>query len=81
MVRVEDTPEAAKPAAAGADERTKRWKVTEQGDKVTFENASPFGPQRWTKKKSELTDDEKAALSRAQRDPSAAKPAKAEGKN
>src|ERR1700742_200382 len=47
VVRVEETAEIDKPAVASAEERSKRWKVTEEGDKVTFENASPFGPQRW----------------------------------
>jgi len=34
-------------------------------DVVSFELASPFGPRRWTRKKSELTAEEKAALERA----------------
>ena len=51
-------------------------KVTEVGDSVRFERASPFGPYRWTKKKTELTDDEKK-LWEAQR---TASPAQANGK-
>ena len=78
VVRVEDVPEAEKPATAGAEERTSRWKVKDEGEKVSFENPSPFGPQRWTKKKSELNDDERAALARSQRTNKTAKP---EGKN
>lgn len=78
VVRVEDVPESEKPVPAGPEQRTKSWKVTDLGDKVAFENASPFGPQKWTKKKSELNEDEKAALARAQRETpgSAAKTAK-----
>ncbi len=78
MVRVDEASEVNKPNIAGAEERTKGWKVTEQGDKVSFENPSPFGPQRWTKKKSELTADEQAALDRSRRD---TKPVQAGGKN
>ena len=51
-------------------------KVTENGDSLTFERPSPFGVYRWTKKKTELTDDEKK-LWEAQR---SAPPAQANGK-
>ena len=51
-------------------------KVTETGDSLRFERPSPFGPYRWTKKKTELTDDEKK-LWEAQR---SASPAQANGK-
>lgn len=34
-------------------------KVTEQADSVRFERPSPFGVVRWTRKKTELNDDEK----------------------
>jgi hypothetical protein len=34
-------------------------KVTEDGDSVRFERPTPFGISRWTRKKSELTDEEK----------------------
>jgi len=39
--------------------------ATEDGDKVRFERPGPFGTYRWEKKKSELTDDERAALQRS----------------
>ena len=81
IVRVEEGAEVNKPVLAGVEERTKRWKITEEGEKVTFENPSPFGPQRWSKKKSELNEDEKFAYSRAQQDGTIAKPSKAEGKH
>lgn len=41
-------------------------KVTEDGDSLRFERQTPFGLQRWTSKKNELTDQE-AALWEAQR--------------
>lgn len=37
-------------------------KATEEGDKVKFERQGPFGMWKWEKKKSELTDIEKAAV-------------------
>ena len=39
--------------------------ATEDGDKVRFERPGPFGVYRWEKKKSELTDDERAAWQRS----------------
>jgi hypothetical protein len=36
-------------------------RVVEDGDSLKFERSTPFGPQRWTKKKTNLTDAEKAA--------------------
>jgi hypothetical protein len=49
----------------GADARpnpkqpTAAIKVIDKGDTVQFERATPFGPTRWEKKKSDLTDDER----------------------
>ena len=34
-------------------------KVTEAGDEIRFERTTPFGHNVWTRKKSELTADEK----------------------
>jgi hypothetical protein len=45
-----DTKAAASPAPAA--------KVVEDGDTYKFERSTPFGPVRWTRKKSELTPDE-----------------------
>jgi hypothetical protein len=45
----------SKPSAAGMPQTT----VTEVGDTLRFERPSPFGPYRWTRKKTELTDEEK----------------------
>ncbi len=78
VTRVEDMPEPAR--AEPPQDRTKSWKVTEDADQVTFENQSPFGPQRWSKKKSELNEIEQSALARTQRD-AATKSSKSEGKN
>jgi hypothetical protein len=39
-------------------------KAIDQGDTVKFVRSTPFGPQTWTKKKSELTDDERGMLAR-----------------
>ncbi len=36
-------------------------KMTEDGDSLKFEREGPFGTYKWSKKKSELTDVEKAA--------------------
>ena len=45
-------------------------KVTDvKGDDVSFERPGAFGPQRWTKKKSELDAEEKAALESWSRQP------------
>ena len=42
-------------------------KATEEGDSIRFERPSPFGPYKWTKKKSELTPAEQEAWDRAQK--------------
>jgi hypothetical protein len=41
--------------------------ATDLGDSVRFERQTPFGVSKWVRKKSELTDDEKAWLARKQR--------------
>ena len=35
-------------------------KAFDEGDKVRFERPSPFGPIKWEKSKTELTDDERS---------------------
>jgi hypothetical protein len=37
-------------------------KAIDQGDTVKFVRSTPFGNQSWTKKKSELTDDERSMV-------------------
>jgi hypothetical protein len=39
--------------------------ATESADSITFSKKTPFGANVWTKKKSELNDEEKALLERA----------------
>ncbi len=46
---------AAEPPAAAT-------RAVETGDVVKFERPTPFGPVKWEKKKSELTDDERRIL-------------------
>lgn len=50
-------------------------KVVEAGDSLRFEQPSPFGPRKWTRKKSELTEMEKDAweLSKTDKSPAPAK--------
>jgi 3-phosphoglycerate kinase len=38
-------------------------KAFDEGDKVRFERPSPFGPMKWEKNKSELTEEERAVVS------------------
>jgi hypothetical protein len=61
VTRREDIADAAIAPGAGAS-----IKATEEGDKVRFERQTPFGIQKWEKKKSELDESEKAALQSAQ---------------
>jgi hypothetical protein len=67
----EKTPFGESRAAAN----TPTTKVTDQGDSVRFERPSPFGVYRWTRKKTELTDDEKKLW-----ESSRTQPAKADSK-
>jgi hypothetical protein len=39
-------------------------KMIEDGDSIKFEREGPFGTYKWSKKKSDLTDEEKAAWER-----------------
>jgi hypothetical protein len=60
LARLED-----KPAEASAAPSSDRTTAAEDGDTIRFERPGPFGTYRWQKKKSELTDDEKAAWERS----------------
>jgi len=40
--------------------------ITDLGDSIQFVRDSPFGPSKWTRKKSELTEEEKAIVKREQ---------------
>src|SRR5215510_10497781 len=69
IAKFEDKPAETPAAVATA------ITATEDGDIVRFERPGPFGPYRWQKKKSELTDDERAAWNRSQnQDTATAKP-------
>jgi hypothetical protein len=61
--RWEDTPAAAAPQPTAASEPTA---VTDLGDSVRFERKTAFGVSQWVRKKSELTDDEKALVANQQ---------------
>jgi hypothetical protein len=75
LARIEDKPVEASsaPASAGAEITAK-----EDGDTIRFERPGPFGTYRWEKKKSELTEDEKAAWERLQAKDAATAKAKQE---
>ncbi len=51
--------QATQAAAAATTAPLPQTRVTEDGDSVRFERNTPFGVQRWTRKKSELTEEEK----------------------
>lgn len=50
---------------AQVDEADKLVKAVEDGDLVRFTRPGPFGLYSWSKKKAELTDEEKAILERS----------------
>jgi hypothetical protein len=52
-----NAPAAAAPAPVSA---AAGFTAVEQGDSVHFERDTPFGRQKWTKKKTDMTDDERA---------------------
>lgn len=54
---------ASAPDVSNSD--VHNWKVKDLGDSVRFEKATPFGASVWTKKKSDLNDEEKLALAKA----------------
>lgn len=73
LSKAEDKPAPAAETNAAAEAA---YTATEDGDGVRFERPGPFGVYKWRKKKSDLTDDEKAAWERSQgKSPSAAKTA------
>lgn len=54
-----------KPSAQPVVESSPPVHVTEMGDSVQFEKSTPFGKSKWMRKKSELTDQEKAWVAKA----------------
>lgn len=61
--RFEDKP--ADDAAVKPADASEGIKAVEDGDSVRFERPGPFGAYKWTKKKSELDESERAALERS----------------
>jgi hypothetical protein len=51
---------AAQPAPESSQAKSVPVVVTDLGDSYRFEKKTPFGQSTWTRKKSELTDEEKA---------------------
>jgi hypothetical protein len=52
----------ASNAAAPAGSSLAGVKAFDEGDKVRFEGQSPFGPIKWEKSKTDLTDDERKLI-------------------
>jgi hypothetical protein len=53
-----------KPAAPAIIDNTNPVVITDLGDSVRFQWKTPFGDQKWVRKKSELTEEEKAMIKR-----------------
>ena len=69
--RSEDTPTAATaPPPVDAGEPVA---ITDLGDSVRFEKKTAFGASKWVRKKSELTDEEKALVASRQGKPAPAR--------
>jgi hypothetical protein len=56
----EKSTSAAQPAPESSQSKGVPVVVTDLGDSYRFEKKTPFGQSTWTRKKSELTDEEKA---------------------
>lgn len=63
--REEEKAADAKPAPEAVQTPVR---VSINGDEVRFERKSPFGTQTWTKKKTQLTDEEKAWVAHQRKD-------------
>lgn len=79
VVKWEDKPASNAPVV----DNTPAPVITDLGDSVRFQYKTPFGEQKLVRKKSELTDDEKALIQRDQEKRAApdAKPADPAKKN
>jgi hypothetical protein len=64
--RWEDSPAAATAQPAPQSQPTK---VTDLGDSVRFERKTAFGVSQWVRKKTELTDEEKALVDKESTQP------------
>ncbi len=67
--RWEDSPAAATPQLAPQSQPTS---VTDLGDSVRFERKTAFGVSQWVRKKTELTDEEKALVEKESTQPKTA---------
>lgn len=67
--KVEDTGAAGASMTLNTAPPNQFTKAFEDGEKVRFERQTPFGTSKWEKKKSELSDDEKAILAAQQSAP------------
>ena len=63
VTRVEE-PTAAQKQAAAMPSGLPDYTAAQEGDKIRFTKATPFGPQTWTRSKDELSADERAAWER-----------------
>ena len=64
VMRAEDTsgsPESIRKAQEETARLVDLTTATEDGDSIRFERATPFGPMKWKRKKTELNDVERAA--------------------
>jgi hypothetical protein len=59
-----------------AEEPPANMRAFEEGDSIRFERPTPFGVARWVRKKSELSEMERAAWERERRKPAEKEPAK-----
>jgi hypothetical protein len=50
------------PARAAAAKQESFITAVEDGDVIRFERKAPFGSQKWTRKKTELNDEERAVI-------------------
>jgi len=60
---------AAQPVPEPSQSKSDPVVVTDLGDRYRFEKKTPFGQSSWTRKKSELTDEEKALTGDRQAQP------------
>jgi hypothetical protein len=62
----ETSPSGARPAPEASAAKSDPIAFTDLGDSYRFEKKTPFGSNTWTRKKSELSDEEKALVSSPQ---------------
>jgi hypothetical protein len=62
VTKLEKTADSEKPAASAPPPQ--EYTAVEDGDTIKFERPSPFGKFVWSRKKTELTDEERAVWER-----------------